>query len=199
MAECVILEIEMLDYWHCGGGRSSGDYLDVLAERDSLGLPFVPGRLLKGLLRDALVRCEAFGHAPHGTAVALFGARKSEPQPAPGSLRVADARLPEALRHWLRAPGSTAYRQALSRELFTAAVDETTGITTERRPRGMEAIVPLTLEAELRPIAGSAPPSDWRDSVATALPLIGAVGAYRTKGLGRCEIRIANGGTHGAV
>ncbi len=201
MAEWVILELEMLDYWHCGSGKGSGDYLDALAERDSLGLPFVPGRLLKGVLRDAMMRCEAFGHAAPGTAEALFGARwnghgadPSDTRPTPGALRVADARLPEALRAWLRVPGNAIYRQALSRELFAAAVDETTGTTRGSRPRGMEAIVPLVLEAELRPIEGLPVPAGWRESLAAALPLVGAVGAYRTRGLGRCEARLGRAG-----
>lgn len=199
MAESATLEIEMLDYWHCGTGRNSGDYLDALVERDSLGLPFVSGRLLKGLLRDALERCEAFGHIPADSATALFGANPARSRTLPGRLRVGDALLPESLRDWLRVPGNTLYRQALSRELFAAAVDESTGITKENRPRGMETIVPVTLAAELRPIAGAPLPTDWLDRLAKALPLIGAVGAYRTRGLGRCEIRIADGGLDGAV
>ncbi|BBL74616.1 RAMP superfamily CRISPR-associated protein [Methylomagnum ishizawai] len=200
MPEATILEIEMLDYWHCGSGNGSGDYLDRLAERDSLGLPFVPGRLLKGLLREACLRCEALDHVPTGTTLALFGAPNgAEAHSLPGGLRVADARLPQALRDWLGAPASTPYRQALSRELFTAAVDESTGTTRERRPRGMEAIVPVTLHAALEPLAGADLPTGWRASLALALPLAGAVGAYRTRGLGRCAMRILDGGTHGAV
>ena len=198
MAKRMILEISILDYWHCGSGRSNGYSLDFVAERDSLGLPFVPGRVLKGILRDALARYEAYGHTPQGTTLALFGASGMD-APAPGGLRIADARLPEALRNWLQADGSAAYRQGLSRELFSSAVDETTGITSERRPRGIETIVPLTLESELQPITGLPLPVGWSDILIAALPLVGAVGAYRTRGLGRCEMRIFQEGAHGTA
>jgi hypothetical protein len=196
----MILELEMLDYWHCGSGKGSADYFGALADRDSLGLPFVPGRLLKGLLRDALARCEAFGHVASGMAESLFGARNNgcgeggpSYPPRPGALRVADARLPEALRSWLRAPGGAAYRQALYRELFAAAVEDSAETEGGCRSRGMEVVVPLVLESELRPIEGLPLPSGWQASLAAALPLLGAVGAYRTRGLGRCEVRFAKG------
>lgn len=194
MLESMTLELEMLDYWHCGSGKGGSDYLGAQADRDSLGLPFVPGRLLKGLLREALERCEAFGHAAPGSADALFGGRvdrdPSALAPQPGALRVADARLPEPVRGWLRGAEAASFRQALARELFAVAVDEATGGAREGRPRGLEAIVPLVLEAELQPVAGRALPPGWQDSIALALPLVGAVGAYRSRGLGRCALRI---------
>ncbi len=194
MLESLTLELEMLDYWHCGSGKGGCDYLGAQADRDSLGLPFVPGRLLKGLLRDALERCEAFGHAAPGSAEALFGGRAgrglASGPPQPGAVRVADARLPEPVRAWLRGAEAATFRQALARELFAVAVDEATGGARDGRPRGMEAIVPLVLEAELRPVEGRAVPSGWQEAIALALPLVGAVGAYRTRGLGRCALRI---------
>ena len=194
MLESMTLELEMLDYWHCGSGKGSCDYLGAQADRDSLGLPFVPGRLLKGLLRDALERCEAFGHAAPGSADVLFGGRAdrnpASAPPQPGALRVADARLPEPVRAWLRGTEAASFRQALARELFAVAVDEATGGARDGRPRGMEVIVPLVLEVELRPVEGQPLPSAWQDAITLALPLVGAVGAYRTRGLGRCELRV---------
>ena len=53
--------------------------------------------------------------------------------------------------------------------------------------------MPLVLEAELRPIDGLSLPDGWRDGIAAALPLAGAVGAYRTRGLGRCDMRVGRG------
>lgn len=189
MADTATLEIELLDFWHCGSGRGSNDFLDAVAGRDAAGLPFVPGRLLKGLLRDAVARYEAFGHAAVGSTEALFGTRHAAPEAPrlPGRIRVGDARLPEVLRAWLRAPGGAAYRQALARELFAATVDDT-GKPRESGPRGLEVIVPVVLEAELLAIGDA--PDGWRGLLAAALPLAGAVGAHRTRGLGRCAMRL---------
>jgi hypothetical protein len=190
MADGLRLELELLDFWHCGSGKGSGDFLDARADRDAAGLPFVPGRLLKGLLREALARCEAYGHVAPGSTGALFGAALAEAGEAlePGSLRVSDARLPEALRVWLRTPDSVLYRQALSRELYAPAAGSARG------RQGLEAIVPVSLEAELRSLGDPAPPPDWRERIALALPLVGALGAGRSRGLGRCTLRIREEG-----
>ena len=45
--------IEFFSYWHCGSGLAAGADVDELAIKDGDGLPYVPGRTVKGLLRDA--------------------------------------------------------------------------------------------------------------------------------------------------
>ena len=47
-------KIEFFSYWHCGSGQTAGADVDELVVRDVSGLPFVPGRTLKGLLREAV-------------------------------------------------------------------------------------------------------------------------------------------------
>jgi CRISPR/Cas system CMR subunit Cmr4 (Cas7 group RAMP superfamily) len=39
--------------WHCGSGLSSGSDLDALVVKDAEGFPFIPGKTLKGLLKEA--------------------------------------------------------------------------------------------------------------------------------------------------
>ena len=46
-------EIEFFSNWHCGSGLAAGADVDALVIKDNNGLPYVPGRTLKGLLRDA--------------------------------------------------------------------------------------------------------------------------------------------------
>ena len=43
--------IEFFSYWHCGSGLAAGADVDELAIKDGDGLPYVPGRTVKGLLR----------------------------------------------------------------------------------------------------------------------------------------------------
>ena len=97
------LTVQLHDTWHVGVGKAQGRYLDSAADRDADGLPYVPGRTLKGLLRDAGASLEAWGHWPAGTVTRLFGSvsqREGEASKA-GLIRVADARLPSDLRAWL--------------------------------------------------------------------------------------------------
>jgi hypothetical protein len=196
MSENRRLVVQLLDFWHCGTGKGSGEYLDALVDRDSDRLPFVPGKMLKGLLRDAVGLCEAWNHVPRNSQCILFGSDafdRDERQPAqpaePGTLWVSSARLPEDLAHWLRkSPGP---RQALFRDLFATAVDPETGAAVNRSLRGMEVAVPLRLEAEIGPLPERNPPADWQTTLKTALPLVRAVGHQRSRGLGRCVIEFA--------
>ena len=55
------LRLDFQNYWHTGSGQSSGHHLDALCQKDAAGLPYVSGRQLKGLLRHAVRRAEAWG------------------------------------------------------------------------------------------------------------------------------------------
>ena len=44
--------------WHCGSGLAAGADVDALVVKDKDGLPFVPGKTLKGLVREAIEEME---------------------------------------------------------------------------------------------------------------------------------------------
>jgi CRISPR/Cas system CSM-associated protein Csm3 (group 7 of RAMP superfamily) len=48
-----MLTIDIRGYWHSGTGRGSGSHLDALVDTAHDGLPYLSGRHIKGLLRDA--------------------------------------------------------------------------------------------------------------------------------------------------
>ncbi len=196
MSDSFKLTVELLDFWHCGTGKGSGEFLDAVVERDRVGLPYVPGKMLKGLLRDAVGLCEAWGHVDRGLQRVLFGSdafdeRTGQPaQPAsPGALLVSNACLPTVLTAWLAHPGNASYRLALFRDVFSTAVDVESGVAEGKSLRGMEVTVPMTLEAEIKPMPGQIPPAGWQSQLALALPLVGAVGQQRSRGLGRCILQ----------
>ncbi|RMG29611.1 MAG: hypothetical protein D6721_05670 [Gammaproteobacteria bacterium] len=194
------LEIELLGYWHAGGGRGAGAVLDAVVHRDPNGLPVLPGRHLKGLLRDALARAEAWDWpgVPTGSTETLFGAPAREgkgkehpPAPSsPGCLRVSDATLPDELAHWLAGSGGKGSLPHLFRSLYATAIDHETGTARDRSLRGIEVVVPLTLFSRITPVPDREPPPDWQDRIRAVLPLIDAVGAHRTRGLGRAILRL---------
>ena len=196
MTDTFKLTIELLDFWHCGTGKGSGEFLDALVERDRAGLPYVPGKMLKGLLRDAVGLCEAWGRLHEGLQHRLFGSdsfnneTQQPAQPAlPGCLQVSNACLPSELLAWLAHPDNVNYRQALFREAFATAVDAKSGVALGKSLRGMEVAIPMTLEAEIKPVPGQTPPQDWQAALTKALPLVGAVGHQRSRGLGRCILK----------
>jgi hypothetical protein len=48
-----VLRLDIHSYWHPGTGRGDGASADAVVNEDALGLPTLPGRTLKGLLRAA--------------------------------------------------------------------------------------------------------------------------------------------------
>ena len=58
MVREAVVVVNISGWWHAGTGRGGGEDADALVARDCHGLPFLPGRHLKGLLRDACFRLE---------------------------------------------------------------------------------------------------------------------------------------------
>lgn len=189
-AATLILNIQ--GYWHPGTGRGAGTAMDSVTHRDSRGLPALPGRSCKGLLRDLVRQAESLGWYPPGTPTLeqrLFGWRtgeggiRKEGVPTIGCLHVTDAALPSATAEYLTAcpellPG-------LYRCHFTTCIDPATGAAQEQSLRGAEVIVPLVLRAELTELPQSEPPTNWPALLGLALPLLRGLGEARTRGLGR--------------
>ena len=192
------LTIDIQSYWHPGTGRGSGFHLDALTHAGADGLPRLPGRTLKGLLRDALLRAETWGWAevPSGTTEALFGSRLKERRghpddnlSTPGCLRVGDAVLAPEVARYLASPAGRPLVAGLYREHFSTAIDADSGVAREHSLRGMQILVPLTLHASLTEVTGAAQPlPDWRHRLQSVFPLITAVGAHRTRGFGRARL-----------
>lgn len=185
--------IDIRSYWHPGTGRGSGFHLDAVTHEGADGLPRLPGRSLKGLLRDAVYRAESWGweKVPPGSTDSLFG-----PMGAAGTtttfglLRVADATLPTQVASYLADKGEgSKLIPGLYREHFSTAIDPATGVATSRSLRGMRVVVPLLLEAEISTVPGVEGLSDWRARLSAALPLINAVGAHRSRGFGWAVLR----------
>lgn len=201
MSNDMTISIDIRGYWHPGSGRGSGSHLDALVETGGDGLPFISGRMLKGLLRDAVNRLEHWGRLDEfktGDATVvenLFGSRGfgkdnvPRNRTHPGKIKVGDARLPQDLRQWLAYSDHGAQRQQLFREVFSTAIDAATGVAKHHSLRGMQVVVPLPLQARLEWI-GAGDAGNWRQIVEEALPLIRAVGAQRSRGYGRALLQI---------
>lgn len=204
------LRVDLHFYWHAGSGSGSGTHLDALCERDHDGLPFIAGRHLKGLLRHAIQRAEQWGWLAHLALPAgpqpnweslLFGTRSQAAQryhTLPGMLILDDARLSAGERAWIESsPESKAH---LFTELYSTAIHEQ-GAAALHTLRGMEAALPMTLHAPLaceataldeehRQQQQAALAVDLGAMLERVLPLIDAVGAHRSRGLGEATLSL---------
>lgn len=180
------LEIRLLDTWHVGTGQGRGSHLDAIVARDVDGLPYVPGRMLRGLLRDAVDALEQWGHVSAGTARRIFGSESQDASSASGCIGVSDALLPEAERELLGHPQQGALRAGLFLSSYQTAIELASGTADAGSLRGVELVVPLTLHAQIE-LTGQAASTAW-DTLTQALPLVRAIGAMKTRGHGRAAL-----------
>jgi CRISPR/Cas system CSM-associated protein Csm3 (group 7 of RAMP superfamily) len=188
------LIVDVHDWWQPGTGLGSGAHLDELAHVDADGLPELPGRTLKGLLRDAVTRAEELGWVEKGITERLFGRRDDtdDGRTSPGCLRVGSARLPEAERRWLALAEAEDARAQLFSEISATAIDRQSGSAVEHSLRGIQVVLPLTISAPIGLVPGRDAPAGWQKALRLSLPLIRAVGSGRSRGLGRATLTLEN-------
>lgn len=188
------LIIEFLDYWHAGGGRGAGTHLDAIVEQDSNGLPYVPGRQIKGILREAMEALEAWKHVKGRTTDGIFGCKAEGKQLSePGAIGFGDATLPKQEADWLATDDASLARVAIYHDVFATAIEADTGTAKGMSLRGIEVVIPLTLEARISVLPGRTPPAEWQGQLEQAFSLVRAIGAHRSRGLGRAKLAWKDG------
>lgn len=190
----LLLRIEIFDYWIAGSGMAENSALDECVEKDVDGLPYLPGKHIKGLMRDAMRCAEAWEwpSVASGSTVTLFGTSALETthltpdDTDPGLLHIYDARLPETTRAELVKRPELC--QALFGEAYSTAIG-TSGTALEKSLRGAQTTIPLILEA---PILSSIRPLEdaQKTGLMEALRLIWAVGKKRHRGMGRARLTL---------
>jgi hypothetical protein len=204
------LKLDLLGYWHAGTGRGDGALADAVVFRDG-NLPVVPGRTVKGLLRDAAAHAADVGVFDAHEVVRLFGSpleskRKNADavgaleaearfRTEPGRLRVGTAALgasaadQRAWRTWAATPKGKALAATLVTTLSSTALED--GVAKDATLRTLEVAVPLTLYAPLELPEPEA--RVWKDlNVAVGLFLT-ELGSHRNRGLGRCQAAVVEG------
>ena len=198
------LTLDIQNYWRAGTGRGGGSAYDEMVYRNSYGLPVLPGKTLKGLLRDACWRAEQWGHIGESTTSQLFGMRFSndgkpvdpsdkDKTPNAGLIRVSSAELEKETRdylQWLKHDNKEDF-EGLSDNLFRAlsstAIKD--GSAKDKSLRTSEVTIPLKLVADITIRDGETKSAeDYAKHLEKCLPLIRAVGNNRSRGLGRVLI-----------
>jgi CRISPR/Cas system CSM-associated protein Csm3 (group 7 of RAMP superfamily) len=199
------LQFKIRSFWQAGSGRGGGALIDAIVHKDANGLPFLPGRTIKGLLRDAVYRVEQWKHVPENTSHCFFGSALLEEgitrlETEPGALAISDATLPAEIRKWLSHPKTEPQlRQALFKQLSVTAIDPATGSAIDRSLRSIEVTIPLTLTAQITVLNEErlkaidwGKGQNWINRLEPCLKLILAVGASRSRGLGRVTVTLIN-------
>ena len=190
------VQLSFEGYWHCGGGMTRGASKDASVVRDSSGLPYMPGRTLKGVLRDAARDASLSEMVTQGEVGALFGVASAGEAfgSVQGGLTFSNAELPAEWGPWARSIAAGGGWIGSLAPLFTTlqatAIDER-GAASEASLRAMEVVVPMDLNASIEPRhdgSGAALPANWKAVLRRVLPFVTHLGLGRRRGLGRVRL-----------
>jgi CRISPR/Cas system CSM-associated protein Csm3 (group 7 of RAMP superfamily) len=174
--------------WHCGSGLSSGADLDLLVIKDKDRLPFIPGKTVKGLVREAVEEIHSFSDL-NLKLEKVFGIEENAKKGIESeqgccfftNAEIINGGINKDLRD---AIVSNKLQDYLYRSLASTAIDEK-GIADEHSLRKMEVCVPCELEGEILDV-----PDDFLEIMEKGLKYIKRLGQNRNRGLGRCSIRV---------
>lgn len=169
--------------WHCGSGLAAGADVDALTVKDKDGLPFVPGKTIKGLIREAMEdmmsykKMEVDVNSPYIKAFGFFDDDKDKQ--ARGEMFFTNAELSLEEREAIAQNDAARF---MYHSISNTAIDEN-GIAKEHSLRKMEVVVPCTLQGEIINV-----PDELTLDIANAMRYIKRLGVNRNRGLGRCTI-----------
>lgn len=183
--------------WHCGSGESKGADLDNLVIKDERGLPFIPGKTIKGLVRDGMETLKEVqpGFINGASLLKLFGTEAKADESGFDTTTYktsavtffTNAVLDGGLLDYLAV--KTDLQEHLFVKIASTRINDTTGTAVDKSLRSIEATVPLELYGEIIGV-----PDEEADKIVMAMKMVKRMGTGRSRGLGRCTFEITEGG-----
>lgn len=173
--------IEFFSDWHCGSGLAAGADVDALVVKDKNSLPYVPGKTIKGLVREAVENIVTLrGEDKEEIINSAFGYFDDKDSSNKGEMFFTNAELEDNEANTIVA---NKLQQYLSRTIASTAIKEN-GIAKDHSLRKIEVIVPCTLQGTIKNV-----PSELKSDIIDGLKYIKRLGVNRNRGLGRCQIK----------
>ncbi len=193
----IFYKIEFFTFWHAGSGLSGGTAANAQVIKDEYELPFIPGRTLKGLLRQSARQINAL-HADEVTETfieSVFGIgedqikEKNVPLEESKTLKqgqcfFSNATLSQYIINELK--GKEEQKSLLFTTLASTAIDEK-GLAKDQTLRQIEVAIPLTLFAA---IEGFPNDPNYLAQLEKCFHWIKKMGVNRSRGLGRCKFSL---------
>ena len=194
-------------YWYIGSGQEAGAYADSLMLKDSEGLPYVPGKTVKGIIKSKALLAMRNGLFSQNEIDALFGVEGSsitgntdkadiDELSTMGILSFSNAQLPESSRSILVGSDGQNKSRFLYRIIQSTKIDEKTGTAEGGTLRSMEVCVPLDLICSVsydrESIAVRYESEDkFREKLDMLCSLVSEIGGKRRRGMGQCTMEVA--------
>lgn len=179
-------KITLHSVWHCGSGESKGADMDALVIKDNYGLPYIPGKTIKGLIKDGMVSVQEYQPelVQESDIKSIFGFEGENT----GACFFTNAVFPEQIREFLSSDDGDSYKKQLYNKISSTAIDSVKGIAFDHSLRSIEVTIPVELEGEIIAVS-----EEWKEKIEIAMKMIKNLGVGRNKGLGRCTFEWKGG------
>jgi len=182
--------------WQCGSGLSAGADVDLLPIMDKDELPFVPGKTMKGLVREAAEilydmrkdgdkssLAELFGNSKDKNIIKSMEEKKEDDTSfmKKGETFFTNATLDKVTAKTIKNNHAAKF---LYKSIASTSIEDN-GIAKNHSLRKVQTVIPLTLYGEIKNI-----PDYLENDLINALHLIKRMGSGRNRGLGRCDIKL---------
>ncbi|MCU0325446.1 MAG: RAMP superfamily CRISPR-associated protein [Spirosomaceae bacterium] len=169
--------ITFLSDWHIGSGLAGGAEADAIVLKDKSNLPYIPGKTLKGLLKDAFYDINEAKNGKFDKDISeLFGVVERGELP---TVHFSNAELDEITKTQIIKEKLSDY---LYRNIASTAINKN-GVAESQSLRVMEVTIPLSLVGRI-----TFQNEKFKESIELALKWVRHVGVNRNRGLGRCKI-----------
>ncbi|MBQ8708647.1 MAG: hypothetical protein IJ523_11225 [Succinivibrionaceae bacterium] len=158
------LTVNFLGYWFIGTGSEVGAYSDQLTQRDEKGFPYVPGKSLKGVFREAFrtaansgwfdkfnrngLESAEFANQLIQTIFGHDGTKdgfSDDELHAEGLIHFSSAVLPQSLKDRI----DKEQQEFLFTTVQSTKINSDRGVAEEKSLRTVEVAVPMHLHAEV--------------------------------------------------
>ena len=174
-------KITFLSDWHCGSGLSGGAEADATVIKDDRNLPYIAGKTIKGLLKEALEDMAEVNQCTKDDINAIFGIEAYDKNDKKAFF--SNATLSEDEQKDI----TLALSDFLYRNIASTQI-KANGTAKENSLRVMEVCIPITLEGKITGITSQ----EQIHLLIKALKWVRHLGVNRNRGLGRCKFEITS-------
>lgn len=173
-------QIQFHDFWHAGSGLSGGVLVDSEVIKTENGLPYIPGKTIKGLVRDAatILKSTGTGIIADDFITKVFGEKISS-----SFCHFSNAYLSDNIQTHLEKNEKENKKDLLYQSISSTAIDEN-GQAKNSSLRAIQVTIPLVLYGEIYDFSDD---KEMKESLNYCFQYIKRMGQKRHRGLGRCD------------
>lgn len=176
--------LQLISDWHVSNGLTGGSKTDNLFSKNNNQLPEIPGKTIKGLLRDALDEINKVqpDRCTKKEIDELFGIKDQEGTQRIDTAYFSNAKLVEDKDEII----INNLQSFLYRNMSSTAIDKH-GLAVDKSLRSMEVCMPITLEGHISDVK-----EEQGELLKMAMQWTRQLGMKRNRGFGKCIFQIKN-------